>query len=142
LSGNAQVNFSDEEHCRWQWYRSAERVTDEAAPVSQRDTSPSPRRRRPLPPSHSNNTLPDESDTEDTDAAWEPIPGAEQRVYFPSAEDSGHRLRVECTPSRFVSFPLQVWHSHSTWSKSQLKNVKPRHILACKPIWSQDILGV
>lgn len=31
---------------------------------------------------------------------WEVIPAASQRVYVPSFEDLGRRLRVECTPVR------------------------------------------
>ncbi len=33
-------------------------------------------------------------------AGWEAIPGANERVYRPSPEDLGRRLRVECTPVR------------------------------------------
>lgn len=32
---------------------------------------------------------------------WEPVAGATTRRYWPTAEDAGCRLRVECTPARW-----------------------------------------
>lgn len=34
-------------------------------------------------------------------ASWEPVAGATSRRYWPTAEDAGCRLRVECTPARW-----------------------------------------
>ncbi len=99
VSHAEQVTFSDERDCQWRWYRSGQRSADTAAHDSQ-GRPPSPRRRSPSPSPHGFGNSHEVSGTEGGFAAWQLLPGADQRVYIPTPEDAGHRLRVECIPTR------------------------------------------
>ena len=95
-SGAEQVSFSDVRDCQWRWYRSGERTADTSAHDSQRRHL-SPQRWSTATPAHEM-----VSETGGESAGWQLLPGADQRVYIPTAEDAGHRLRVECIPTRYT----------------------------------------
>ena len=65
-------------------------------------------------------------------AAWEPVPGATSRRYWPAPEDAGCRLRVECTPGRWAALNGSNGARDANGSGSEAEELVLGAPLACE----------